>query len=62
MSMLVYIDEVYDISMTNYWGEGSKTLYDTLLDAFTDLGLANPFFLVTITTHPSIVRQGNSPM
>ena len=62
--ILVYIDEVYEIS-TLYFPDTDKessTVYDTLLDAFTHLGPSEPIFLLPITTAPSVVREGDSPM
>lgn len=58
--MLVYVDEVSEISK-KFIG-GSVSLYDTLLEAFTDLGPDNPLFLLPIATDPAIIRRGDSPI
>ncbi|GJE94130.1 hypothetical protein PsYK624_102980 [Phanerochaete sordida] len=54
--IFVYIDEVYNLSTISCKGDPSTTLYDTLLDAFNDVGPANPIFFATIATSPSILR------
>ena len=61
IALLVYIDEVYDLSTIFCHDERSRNVYETLLDAFNDLGPENPIFLVTITTNPAVLRR-TSPM
>ncbi|GJE94111.1 hypothetical protein PsYK624_102790 [Phanerochaete sordida] len=56
---LIYIDEVHSIS--NIRIDGYRA-YDILLTAFNDLGPTEPIFMLTISTDPSVVRQGPTPM
>ena len=60
--VLVYIDEVYEISTLCFPDRESTTVYDSLLDAFTHLGPSEPIFLLMITAAPSVFREGGSPM
>ncbi|GJE94101.1 hypothetical protein PsYK624_102690 [Phanerochaete sordida] len=60
VALLIYIDEVYDLSRIRRGG--SESFYDTLFRAFTALGPENPLFLLTITTHPAVALHANLPM
>ena len=60
--ILIYIDEVSDVSTMELGDHLKTTVYDALLDSFTDLGPSEPIFLLTMTTDPFVVRRTGSPI
>ncbi|GJE95214.1 hypothetical protein PsYK624_113950 [Phanerochaete sordida] len=60
--ILVYIDEVYEVSTMELRERPGRTVYDSLLDAFTDLGPGEPTFLLTMATDPYVVRRTGAPI
>ncbi|KAH9902801.1 hypothetical protein C8Q73DRAFT_671822 [Cubamyces lactineus] len=60
--ILIYIDEVSDVSTMELGDRLKTTVYDALLDSFTDLGPSEPIFLLTMTTDPFVVRRTGSPI
>ncbi|GJE94144.1 hypothetical protein PsYK624_103120 [Phanerochaete sordida] len=63
VAVLVYIDEVYEISATKIrYDHQGRTKYDSLLDAFTALGSSEPIFLLTMSTDPYVVRRTDCPI
>ncbi|KAJ8462049.1 hypothetical protein ONZ51_g11151 [Trametes cubensis] len=60
--ILIYIDEVSDVSTMELGDHLKTTVYDALLDSFTDLGPSEPIFLLTMSTDPFVVRRTGSPI